>query len=348
MASWLLSVDHDRGEPQVRTGTSEPGAAVSAQGLMKSYPGVDAVRGVDLSVGTGQVFGFLGPNGAGKSTTIAMLCTLARPTAGRAVVAGFDVVTHPAQVRQRIGLVFQDLTLDTDLTAEENLRFHAELYGLPRGVTRSRIPQMLDLMGLLDRRHSVVRTFSGGMQRRLEIARGLLHAPQVLFLDEPTIGLDPQTRAQMWEHLQQLRRRQAITLFLTTHYLEEAEQCDRIAIIDHGRIIAEGTPKALKSTIGADRVQLRTTDDEKAVEALRTRFRVEPSTDADGIHFRTQDATLLVPRLCTGLDVDVLSVEMSHPSLDDVFLHYTGRTIRDSEQPPAQLRWSVSAHTARK
>ncbi|MFC6934563.1 ABC transporter ATP-binding protein [Actinomadura yumaensis] len=216
--------------------------AIHARGLAKSYPEATAVRGVDLTVGAGETFGFLGPNGAGKTTTIAMLCTLTAPTAGSASIAGYDVLRHPHQVRRNIGLVFQEMTLDQDLTAWENLRFHARLYGLTSETARDRAATLLDLVDLGHRRDAFVRTYSGGMKRRLEIVRGLMHRPRVLFLDEPTLGLDPQTRAQVWDHLHELRRHETITLFLTTHYLDEAEQCDRIGIIDDGRIVAEGSP----------------------------------------------------------------------------------------------------------
>ncbi|MBH1937422.1 ATP-binding cassette domain-containing protein [Streptomyces sp. AV19] len=306
-------------------------ATILARDLRKTYPGVEAVRGVDLTVRAGETFGFLGPNGAGKSTTIAMLCTLARPTAGRASVAGADVTTDPAAVRRRIGLVFQDLTVDGDLTAAENLRFHADLYGLPRRAARRRVTEMLALVGLHDRRDSAVRTFSGGMKRRLEIARGLLHAPQVLFLDEPTLGLDPHSRAQVWEHLHRVRTRQSVTLFLTTHYLEEAEHCDRIAVIDGGRIVAEGTPAALKAVVGADRVAVRTADDTAALRALRERFGLRVHADREGLLVHVPDGASFVPRLCEGLGVPVLSVAVTRPSLDDVFLRCTGRTLHSAE-----------------
>jgi ABC-2 type transport system ATP-binding protein len=224
--------------------------AVLAEGLRKAYGPATAVAGLDLTVPAGQVFGFLGPNGAGKSTTIAMLCTLLRPDAGRAAVGGHDVLRHPDQVRRAIGLVFQETTLDQDLTAEENLRFQADLYGVPRARARAAIDDLLAMVGLTERHRTPVRALSGGMRRRLEIVRALLHAPRVLFLDEPTTGLDPQSRAVVWEHLHRLRREQDITVFLTTHHLAEAEHCDRIAIMDHGRLVAEGTPEDLKAAVG--------------------------------------------------------------------------------------------------
>src|SRR3954451_18903409 len=203
-------------------------AAIEVEQLAKSFGDIEAVRGVSFEVARGEVFGFLGPNGAGKTTTIHMLCTLARPTGGRARVAGHDVARERDDVRRNIGLVFQDTTLDGYLTAEQNLRLHAELYGVPRGTVRPRMEQVMDMVGLWERRGSLVRTFSGGMKRRLEIARGLLHSPRVLFLDEPTVGLDPQTRSSIWGYIRELKEREDITIFLTTQYMDEAEYCDRI------------------------------------------------------------------------------------------------------------------------
>src|ERR1700737_525672 len=230
-------------------------AAIATEQLVKRYGEIEAVRGIDLSIMPGETFGFLGPNGAGKSTTISMLCTLLRPSGGSAQVDGFDVVKQQTDVRPRIGLVFQDTTLDDYLTADENLRFHAELYGVPKAAVARRLEQVMQMVGLWERRSSLVRTFSGGMKRRLEIARGLLHSPRVLFLDEPTVGLDPQTRVHIWDYIQGLRDREDITIFLTTHYMDEAEFCDRIAIIDNGEIVVMDTPDALKAAVGKDRVE---------------------------------------------------------------------------------------------
>src|SRR2546427_3874129 len=219
--------------------------AIQAHGLVKRYGELEAVRGIDLEVQSGEIFGFLGPNGAGKSTTISILCTLLTPTAGTARVAGIDVMQDPAGVRQRIGLVFQDPSLDDQLTGRENLEFHAFIYSVPASIRRQRIDEMLELLQLTERAGSQVRTFSGGMKRRLEIARGMLHQLQILFLDEPTLGLDPQTRQSIWTHLNELRDRKGITIFMTTHYMDEAEFCDRIAIIDRGKIAALATAREL-------------------------------------------------------------------------------------------------------
>ena len=309
--------------------------AVEVSGLQKRYGEVHAVRGVDFSVHAGETFGFLGPNGAGKSTTINILCTLVRPTAGSARVAGHDVATDRDAVRRTIGLVFQDPTLDGDLTAEENLRFHGELYGVPRDALGARIDDMLRMVGLSERRGSVVQTFSGGMRRRLEIARGLLHSPRVLFLDEPTIGLDPQSRASVWDYIRALREREDITVFLTTHYMDEAEHCDRIAIMDAGRIVALDTPEALKAAVGKDRVQMTTDDDEAAIRALRATFGIEAGMHSGEVTFSVPDGERFVPRLFAELGVPIRTVSVARPTLDDVFLAHTGSTIRDAESSAA-------------
>ncbi len=305
--------------------------AVSVSGLSKRYGDIEAVRGIDFEIPTGETFGFLGPNGAGKSTTIKILCTLAKPSSGSARVAGHDVVTERDAVRRNIGLVFQDTTLDSYLTAEQNLRFHADLYAVPKAAVAPRIKQVLDMVGLWDRRESLVSTYSGGMQRRLEIARGLLHAPYVLFLDEPTVGLDPQTRSSIWKYINELKSREDITIFLTTHYMDEAEHCDRIAIIDHGKIVAIDTPEALKASVGKDRVQIQTADDAAAIRELADTFGLEAGIHEGAVTFAVDSGEQFVPRLFAELSVPIRSVSVSRPSLDDVFMSYTGTTIRDAE-----------------
>ncbi|HLV71597.1 ABC-2 type transport system ATP-binding protein [Actinomadura hallensis] len=307
------------------------GPAVEVDGLSKTFGDVEAVRGIEFTVRPGEIFGFLGPNGAGKSTTISMLCTLLRPTGGRALVAGHDVVRERDDVRRNIGLVFQDTTLDGYLTGEQNLRFHAELYGVPRSVMRERMRQVLEMVGLWDRRRDLVQTYSGGMKRRLEIARGLLHSPRVLFLDEPTVGLDPQTRASIWDYIRQLQAAEEITIFMTTHYMDEAEFCDRIAIMDQGTIVALDTPEALKAGIGEDRVRIETTDDEAAIAAIRERFGLEAGVSEGAVAFSVASGEAFVPRLFAELGVPIRSVHVSRPSLDDVFMSFTGTTIRDAE-----------------
>jgi ABC-2 type transport system ATP-binding protein len=306
--------------------------AIEVIDLRKSFGEVEAVRGVDFEVPTGEVFGFLGPNGAGKTTTINMLCTLAKPTGGVARVAGHDVVAERDDVRRNIGLVFQDPTLDGYLTASQNLRLHAELYGVSPELVVPRMRQMLEMVGLWDRRDVPVRTFSGGMRRRLEIARGLTHSPRVLFLDEPTIGLDPQTRSSIWSYIRLLRDTEEITIFMTTHYMDEAEFCDRIAIMDQGRIVALGTPAALKAGVGADRIRIQTDDDEAAIAALAERFGIEGQVSEGAVAFFVPSGEEFVPRLFAELGAPIRSVNVSRPTLDDVFMSYTGSTIRDAEE----------------
>ena len=304
--------------------------ALSAFVLSKFYGQLHAVEGVSFDVARGEIFAFLGPNGAGKSTTIKMLCTLARPTSGSATVDGFDIRTQPQAVRRHIGLVFQEQTLDDQLTAEENLRFHAVLYHVPRSEVDARIDRALRLVALENRRKDLVSTFSGGMARRLEIARGMLHAPAVLFLDEPTIGLDPQTRALVWEDLLRLRHEERVTIFLTTHYMEEAEYAQRIAIIDHGSIVALDKPDALKRSIGADTVELTTADDVLAEKRLtEAGYRVNRAEEKVVIF--TKDGEAQVARLIAIAGVPVSNVHVHRPTLDDVFMHFTGREIREGQ-----------------
>jgi len=322
-------------------------AAVSVKGLVKRYDEVEAVRGISFEVPAGETFGFLGPNGAGKSTTIGMLCTLVRPTGGSALVAGHDVVSERDEVRRHIGLVFQDTTLDGYLTAEENLRLHAELYGVPREAVRERMRQVLEMIGLWERRGSLVNTFSGGMKRRLEIARGLLHSPRVLFLDEPTVGLDPQTRRSIWSYIRELKTREEITIFLTTHYMDEAEFCERIAIMDQGSIIVLDSPEALKASVGKDRVQIHTDDDEAAIAALHARFGIEATVVEGAVMFGVPEGEQFVPRLFAELGQPIRSVNVSRPSLDDVFMSYTGTTIRDAESSNSDQMRNVARMMSR-
>ena len=332
---------------QAANGHREP--AIKVAGLTKNYGEIEAVRGIDFEVPVGETFGFLGPNGAGKSTTIKVLCTLARPTSGSAQVAGHEVTAERDAVRRNIGLVFQDTTLDNYLTGAQNLRFHAALYGVPAAAVEPRMRQVLDMVGLWDRRDSLVSTYSGGMQRRLEIARGLLHAPHVLFLDEPTVGLDPQTRASIWEYINELKSREDITIFLTTHYMDEAEHCDRIAIIDHGKIVAIDTPEALKASVGKDRVQIHTADDQAAIGELAREFGIEAAMHEGAVTFSVPSGEQFVPRLFAGLSVPIKSVSVSRPTLDDVFMSYTGTTIRDAEASGTdQMRQMAAAFRGRR
>ncbi len=312
--------------------------AIVVRGLAKRYREVEAVRGVDFQVATGEVFGFLGPNGAGKTTTINMLCTLVKPTAGSASVAGHDVVRERDDVRRNIGLVFQDPTLDGYLTGAQNLKLHAELYGIQSDLVGRRMQQVLEMVGLWDRRDSPVGTYSGGMRRRLEIARGMMHSPRVLFLDEPTIGLDPQTRRSIWTYIAELKTREEITIFMTTHYMDEAEWCDRIAIMDNGHIVALDAPDKLKAQVGKDRVTIHTSDNEAAIAELAERFGIEAKIVEGAVSFGVPGGEQFVPRLFAELSVPIQGVGVSRPTLDDVFMSYTGTTIRDAEEDAAKNR----------
>jgi len=304
---------------------------VNVESLVKSFGNLIAVNEVSFGVGKGEVFGFLGPNGAGKTTTISMLCTLLKPTGGTANVNGYDIIEQKNQVRESIGLVFQDPSLDDRLTAMENLEFHAVVYHVPKNVRAERIAEVLDMVSLADRADDRVETFSGGMKRRLEIARGLLHYPKVLFLDEPTIGLDPQTRNYIWEYIEGLKKREGITIFLTTHYMEEAEHCDRIAVIDLGKIIALDTPEVLKDNVGGDVIRLKTEDDDEAEEELTRRFPdLEMMTDPEcKLCFKMEKGEEFIPALIRDFGTKIISVSIHRPTLDDVFLQLTGKEIRD-------------------
>jgi ABC-2 type transport system ATP-binding protein len=312
--------------------------AIAVRGLSKTFGEVRAVRGVDFEVASGEVFGFLGPNGAGKTTTINMLCTLTKPSGGTATVAGHDIVRERDDVRRNIGLVFQDPTLDGYLTAEQNLKLHAELYGVQSNLVKPRMQQVMEMVGLWDRKDSPVATFSGGMRRRLEIARGLMHSPRVLFLDEPTIGLDPQTRRLIWTYIRKLQEREEITIFMTTHYMDEAEWCDRIAIMDHGQIVALDAPETLKAGVGRDRVSIHTDDDQAAIAAISDKFGLEAVIAEGAVTFGVPSGGEFVPRLFAELGLPIRSVSVSRPTLDDVFMSFTGSTIRDAEEDQSKHR----------
>lgn len=304
--------------------------AVEVDRVVRRFGELTAVDEISFSVGAGEIFGFLGPNGAGKSTTIKILCTLLAPSSGHARVAGHDVVSEAAQVRRSLGLLFQDPSVDDRLTARENLRVHCMIYGVPRAERRARIDDALAWIGLLDEADQRVRTFSGGMRRRLEVARALLHRPRIIFLDEPTTGLDPQTRRSMWARLHELRERDHLTIFLTTHYMDEAEHCDRLAIIDHGKLIAEGTPAELKRRVGQDRVSLRTVDDARAADELRTRLGYAPQVTESGLEFAVPSGEKLLAELA-GFPVELRSLSVQKPTLEDAFIALTGHSIRPDE-----------------
>lgn len=297
--------------------------------LSRKFGSFTAVNGVSFSVGAGEVFGFLGPNGAGKTTTINMLCTLLTPTSGEATVNGYDVVRERDQVRDSIGLVFQETTLDNYLTAEQNLRFHAYAYGMPRQLIDQRLKALLDMVELWDRRKDKILAYSGGMKRRLEIARGLLHHPAVLFLDEPTLGLDPQTRRHIWSYILELRKQENLAIFMTTHYMEEAENCERIAVIDHGQIVALDTPDKLKDMVGGDLVQIKTGDNAQAARFISGKYGLQPQIDNDTVSFSVPHGDQFLPAFVTGFPLPLDSINLRRPTLEDVFIKLTGRAIRD-------------------
>jgi ABC-2 type transport system ATP-binding protein len=304
---------------------------IKVENLVKKFGELAAVDNISFSVAPGEIFGFLGPNGAGKTTTINILCTLTKPTSGRATIDGLDVVRQQNQVRQLIGLVFQDPSLDERLSGLQNMRFHALVYSVPTSLREQRIEQLLRMVELWDKRHNEVRTYSGGMKRRLELARGLLHHPKVLFLDEPTLGLDPQTRNRIWEYILELRQREGTTIFLTTHYMDEADKADRIAIIDYGKLIAIDTREKLKKMVGKDIISVKTDNNDKAAEEIRLRYQIEARHDSYGLCFEVANGEEFLPIFIREFSTKILGVSLRRPSLDDVFLKLTGREIREEE-----------------
>jgi ABC-2 type transport system ATP-binding protein len=309
--------------------------AIVAEGLEKRYGEVQALDGVSFRVRSGEVFGLLGPNGAGKSTTVKVLTTLTTPDRGRAEVAGHDVVRDPNAVRRSIGYVPQSSGIDRDATGRENLMLQGRVQGMSGARLRDRVQHLLDLLGIAEAADRVVRGYSGGMKRRLDVGLGLVHGPQVLFLDEPTTGLDPEARAAMWEELAVLAREELLTILLTTHYLEEADALtDRLAIVSRGRIVVEGTAEELKERLQGEAVVVELADGavDDAVAAVRALEEVrEVSADGRLLRSRVADGARAVPAILAALDARgtaVESVTMHRPSLDDVYLHYTGRDFR--------------------
>jgi ABC-2 type transport system ATP-binding protein len=308
--------------------------------LTRSFNGLTAVDKLDINVESGEIFALLGPNGAGKTTTISMLCTILKPTSGTAKVNGFDIVKEAMQVRRSIGIVFQDPSIDDRLTGRENLFMHANLYGVPASEQKNRIDSILKLVELEDRADDLMRTYSGGMRRRLELARGLIHYPKVLFLDEPTLGLDPQTRDHVWKYIRELKEAHDITVVLTTHYMDEADRLsDRIAIMDYGRIITLDTPSNLKETLEGDVVIIKA-NNHAAVFSLVTEKMGLPQTHIvnGNVEVTVKNGKSMLPRIvetATQNNIFVESISLREPNLEDVFLHYTGRTIRaDSTREP--------------
>jgi ABC-2 type transport system ATP-binding protein len=304
--------------------------AIEVVSLVRRFGALAAVDGIDFRVDEGEIFGFLGPNGAGKSTTIKILSTLLPPTAGQARIAGHDVVRDASVVRRALGLLFQDPTVDDRLTGRENLQLHCMIYAVPRAERRERIDEGLAWIGLGAHADEQVRSYSGGMRRRLEVARALLHRPRVLFLDEPTTGLDPQTRRTFWQQLHERRARDRLTIFVTTHYMDEAENCDRLAIIDHGRIIAEGTPAALRARAGRERIVLDTDDNAAAARALEARFGVAAQKSERGLELPVEGDNDFLSRMAD-FPVRVRRLALHAPTLEDAFIALTGHGIRPEE-----------------
>ena len=309
-------------------------SAIETKDLTKKFGGLTAVDRVNIKVEQGETFGLLGPNGAGKSTIISMLCTILRPTSGTALVNGYDIVKQASQVRKSIGIVFQDPSVDDRLTGRENLEMHADLYGVPESEMKQQIDKVLELVELSDRGNDFVRNYSSGMRRRLEIARSLVHTPKVLFLDEPTIGLDPQSRNHIWSYIQELLKTEELTIILTTHYMEEADKlCDRIAIVDHGNIVALDTPESLKEKLGGETITVKTRNNPLYLE------KIKESGIAKSVVIAGDEVKITVDNAHTVLShiVDIASrngiiiesISLQEPQLDDVFLYYTGRALRE-------------------
>ncbi len=309
---------------------------IKSKKLVKRFGNLEAVKGVSFEVKEREVFGLLGPNGAGKTTIINILCTLLTPTEGEATVNGFDVVKERSQVRESIGLVFQEPALDEYLTAEQNLRFHAYAYGIRKKILKQRLKELLEMMELWDRRKGKISTYSGGMKRRLEIVRGLLHRPKVLFLDEPTLGLDPQTRHRIWDYILDLRKREDLTIFMTTHYMEEAENCDRIAIMDYGQLVALDTPDKLKDAFGGDVISIMTEDNEEAIRLLKEQYNVQPSQQNGAVSFTVHHGEEFLPGFVSSFPLHLLSIGLHRPTLEDIFLKLTGHAIREQEADSLQ------------
>ena len=302
--------------------------------MTKKFGDFIAVDSINLEIKEGELFGLLGPNGAGKSTTLNMLATMMIPTSGNAIINDIEIASQD-KVRRSIGIVFQDSSLDDELTGRENLEFHGRMYHMEKNLRESRIEEVLKLVGLQEKAKFQIKTYSGGMKRRLEIARGLMHHPKILFLDEPTLGLDPQTRRGIWEYIQKLNKDEALTIILTTHYMEEADfLCDRIAIIDNGKIIALDTPENMKNFLGGDVIQIETKDLENLDNILHFDWIKEKKKFDGYLNVTVADGGSAIPAILkassdSGIKID--SVHMIRPSLEDVFIHLTGRSIREQE-----------------
>jgi len=310
--------------------------SIEVRNLTKKFDDFTAVDNISFSINMGEIFGLLGPNGAGKTTIIAMLSTILKPTSGSASVNNFDILKNEGDVRKSIGIVFQDQSLDEELTAYENMDFHGRLYRIPKKIRQKKSIELLKLVELETKKNNLVKTFSGGMRRRLEIARGLLHEPKVLFLDEPTLGLDPQTRNRLWEYIEKLNNEKGITIILTTHYMEEADiLCNRVAIIDKGKIIALDTSEKLKEEIGGDVITIKSSERDRLHSKINTLSWVksaEPHDDSVTISLQNAEKHVVdIVNLASSNGIAIDSISIHKPTLEDVFLHFTGRTMREEE-----------------
>jgi ABC-2 type transport system ATP-binding protein len=318
---------------------------IETRKLVKKFGDLTAVNGVDLKISEGEIFGLLGPNGAGKTTILSILSCMLLPTSGEAYVNGFNCVKQVQQVRESIGIVFQDPAIDDNLTGRENMEIHAMLYDVPSKLAKQRIDEALELVELTDRSKNLVKTYSGGMRRRLEIARGLVHRPKVLFLDEPTIGLDPQTRAKIWDYIESLAKQEKMTIIITTHYMDEADRlCDRVAIIDLGEIKAEGSPGELKKQLGGDVITVKTRSINKLAKmASKLDFVKSVNKTADSVKMNVENGEKYITDVACSVKeqgIPVESLTLHEPTLNDVFLFYTGKEIR--EEGPAGSQMSIT------
>ena len=309
-------------------------AVISIQELVHRYDGRTALDGVSFDVGPAELFGLLGPNGSGKTTMFRILSTLMQPSGGRAVIMGFDTAREPNQLRRQIGVVFQAQSIDLKLTAAENLWHQGHLYGLSGAVLKSRIAEMLGRVGLADRAREKAETFSGGMQRRLELAKGLLHHPAVLLLDEPTTGLDPGARRDLWQYLQILRDEERVTVIVTTHLMEEAERCDRLAFLNEGKLVALGTPRELKREIGGDVILLDARDVESLAERIRARFNLQAQVLGGQVRLERENGHRFITDVVEAFPGEIEAISVSKPSLEDVFIHRTGHKFWTDDAEP--------------
>ncbi len=311
-------------------------SVISVQNLVHRYESRTALNGVSFDVRPAELFGLLGPNGSGKTTLFRILSTLMVPTSGSATIAGVDAVRQPGALRRRIGVVFQAQSVDPKLTAYENLWHQGHLYGLRGAELKARINEILTRVGLLDRAGDLVETFSGGMQRRIELAKGLLHHPEILLLDEPTTGLDPGARRDLWQYLAILRDQERVSVIVTTHLMEEAERCDRLAILNEGNLVALGTPEALTREIGGDVILLEARDPQSLADRIRNKFQVDATVMDKHVRLEIENGHHFVPEVVEAFPGEIQSLSVSKPTLEDVFIHRTGHRFwnEDAEAPP--------------